>query len=362
MAEAKKKTMNYAFTVYPKEGDLAKFEALVDKEKVKHLLLCEETCPTTGRLHWQSCIQWQDQRTASATHKLAPWSNYTPCYKLYEDNVHYCLKGDQSKDEYDSLHDKGPNYGKDLKIIFEHGNRPVSKKKQGENEKQRCKRNMDLLMDGKVDEMDIDVVAKRLKDYQYGADALLAVRNKPVRLPGVAAQYFQWHQGEPGTGKSRLITQIHPPPFIWQAETGWNGYNYEKVVVFTDVDATSCPTAYQMKTWADLDPFRVRILYGVRHIRPTCFIFTSNDTVEEVYPHMRDIHLRAMKRRMQRFHWTEPYYKDADELAGVLNPAHIPPTLAKIYDKHGASQKESLQEEESCGQAEVQWPQEDPTP
>jgi len=345
-----KKSQNYAFTCYPKEGDLEKFQAL----DCAHILLCEETCPTTGRLHWQSCIKWKNQRSWKESRGDLNWSEYKPCESRYENNVRYCLKGEQTKEEYEESYERGPNYGKNLKIIFEGGRRPMTSKEKGENEHQRCKRNLEALIDGRDEDVDIDIVAKQLQKYQHGAEFLKAARNKPVALEGIAADHFQWHSSElTGTGKTEYFKDLNP--FVWTPETGWNKYDYQEYVVMTDIDEDDHPSMGQIKRWFDKEPFQARILYGTKFIRPK-IIVTANDTLAQCYKNVKPRHFAALARRFRHFVWHHQYYLDGDEIRGIQNPdwclpdgmTEEPGPYDHIHPYDGIPQENQSFSEEAC--------------
>jgi len=321
---ANKKSQCYAFTCYPQEGDLEKFQAL---EKVDHLLLSEEICPTTGNIHWQGCIRWDCQRTWTASVQLGHmnWSNYEKCNQRYEYNIRYCLKGLQSHEEYTKMGTNGPNYGKDLKIILERGTRPWTQQEKGESQIQRYKRNIDAVLAGKIDEVDADILGKGMRNLEYGAQRLHEFHHPAALMDGIAADHFEWHYGVSDSGKSHYVRKLGAV-FIWLKKPNgaqWNTYDYQETVVFQDVDHTTCPSPYEVKNWFDLDPFLVDIKWGTKHIRPKRMIVTSQESIEECFPDWKGEHLKAMKRRFKIYHWPEPYCLED----GTPNPDWYDPTL-----------------------------------
>lgn len=120
--------------VYTKWEDKNLFPDADCKYKVEG----EETCPDTGKKHWQCFvvlkdkIRWRtvlkrDQAlggkpTFFRPAKAEPWRA-----------AHYCMKGDQSHAEWDELNIKGPTFGQNAKFT-EVGERPKPPKEKGKSE------------------------------------------------------------------------------------------------------------------------------------------------------------------------------------------------------------------------------------
>jgi hypothetical protein len=273
-----------------------------------YLIFGKEIGEETHTPHLQGYVYLKDGKTMKAVSKLLPRARLSATKGTPDQNEVYCSKdGD----------------------VFEKGVKPLSNKEKGENERERCKRNLDALIDGRLDEVDVDIIAKQLKNYQYGANAIRDFRNKPVDLEGVACAHFEWHTGVHGSGKTEFTTKVDPKPFIWTPDSGWNDYNYQESVVMQDIDSSACPSVHQIKLWCDLAAFQARILYGTKHIRPKKISVTSNETIEECYARWPK-HVPAIARRFTVHEWTEHYYVDADEKAGVLNPDWTPPSTLVI--------------------------------
>lgn len=321
------KTQNYAFTVFPQEGDLAKFMAL----ECEHILLAEETCPTSGKVHWQSCIRWEFQRTWKASRGDLPWSNYEACRDKYETNVAYCLKGEQSKEEWNRRGGgiAGPNYGKNLKIVYEGGKRPMTQKRKGECGEEYARRNIKLCMEGRKKDMDPKALL-RIKDYTAAANAL---RDPPADLPsGGRGTYHEWHWSTiPGTGKSYYCRNgQHSKPFVHEGGVWWDDYNHELVVYIEDISENGVKLMDKLKQALDEYAFRAPVKGSTIYIRPLKVIISSNCHPMDIW---NNVHGRALMDRLKIYNWDAcGKYLLPD---GTPNPAWAPPEgLAETwYDK-----------------------------
>lgn len=304
MTHETKRARGWCFTLNnPTDDEITSVQQL----ECVYLIFGKEKVSTA---HLQGYVYFANGKTLAAAKKFIPRAHLEIARGTPEQNTVYC-----SKDG----------------IVFEKGTRPITDKEKGENEKVRAKRNLEALMEGRDEDVDIDIVATQLQKYQYGANFLRDARNKPVALEGRCFEFFQWHSSVlSGTGKTEYFKRLDPKPFIWTPDAGWNKYNYEEVVVMQDIDRDSKPTVHQIKLWCDKDPFQARILYGSKMIRPKTIIVLSNDTCAECYRGVGERHLSALQRRFEHFVWPEQYYLDGDEIRGELNPNwHLPDHLER---------------------------------
>lgn len=107
-------------TIFAEEERL-KFIAL---DQYKSLECYKELCPKTGKVHWQSCVEFTNRgrKSFGSLKKILPtahieaWINGkkgTP-QELFEYLRDYCKKGSQSHNEWNVDNVDGLNYGKDL--------------------------------------------------------------------------------------------------------------------------------------------------------------------------------------------------------------------------------------------------------
>lgn len=323
-----KREYNVAFTVYDWSPEqLAAVLAL--PPPCKHVAAGEETCPTTGRRHLQCCAHLEQAKTFTAMKAwllqhtgLSP--HFEECHAKYETNVAYCSKGEQTKAEWYQKPDggiRGPNYGRNA-VVHQRGTY-TTKKQQGESQKLAAKRNLESAYDGRWEDVDADIIAFKLKSFQAGVRFYRELRDGAVqRLTGTASDYFEWHHGVAGSGKSTFAASIKPS-FFKSLNDEWDGYKDGDTVVLADVDETHAYLLRSLKIWCDLDPFQAKMLYDRPLIRPRRIVVTSNCSIQEMFARCKPEHVRAVLRRFRVYYWAEPYY--LDEKTKLRNPAWEPP-------------------------------------
>lgn len=275
-----------------------------------------------GTPHFQGFVMFETLKSWTQVTELLPQFRIAikSKHSLFSDAWDYCLKGEQPKLEWTTMKKTGPTFGLNADA-FTWGTCPMDAKTKGEQGEAYYKRNAALAF-GNVDAMD---PSARFRLKQFQESETLARRTMMVNsvkpLEGVACHHFQWHTGVTGSGKSHWAKKGQvTEPFTWTPDGGWNGYDFQDIVVFMDVDHKSCPTMHQMKTWFDLDPFPARVLYGNYNIRPKTMIVNTNEaSFEEFFVGWKPAHVAAVKRRFKCYHWPEPYYLDED--LQILNPA-----------------------------------------
>lgn len=205
------------------------------------------------------------------------------------------------------------------------GKEPMTQNDKGRSGEAYYEHNLDALEQGRPEDMDASA-EYNLKNFEYAVHARKKRKADLSRLAPPACHHFEWHSGVGGSGKTEYCNRKYPDHFLWLPGNEWNGYNYQDVVVFSDIDHMSRPTMNQMKTWFDLGKFPVRILYSYMEIRPKIMVVNSNEpTFEDMFPKQKDVHVSAIKRRFKQYIWTQPYFLDED--AGILNPDWIDPTV-----------------------------------
>lgn len=329
MSRAKeKREYNVCFTVFDWTPEILE-RVLSLPPPARHVIAGEETCPMTGRRHLQCAAHLKEGKSFSAMKAwilqhtgLSP--HFEECLGTYETNIAYCSKGEQPKDEWHRKSDggiRGPNYGKNARV-HQRGHY-TTKREQGENQKQAAKRNLEAAYEGRWDDVDADVIAYRLKTFQGGLRFFRELRDGPVkRLSGNACDYFEWHYGVPGSGKSTFASSI-TPAFFHPLTDSWDGYTDGDTVVLADLDESHAYLLRNIKIWCDLDPFQAKVLYDRPTIRPRRIIVTSNCSIEELFARCKPEHVKAVRRRFRVFHWSEPFF--LDEEAKIRNPAWEPP-------------------------------------
>jgi len=232
-----------------------------DPKKIRYLAYEQETCPETGRKHWQGFVYFDDAKTFSTVKKvLGKTPHIEGMWGSFDSNVDYCSK----EGKFVSFGDP-PEQGQriDLKNLKD-----------------------DILNGKKVDEIIMD---KPWLYHQYGRtlsrieDIALRRKYRTEQTKGI------WYWGETGVGKSHEAYKNFKPEthYNWKNDNGWqDGYTQQETVVINDFRGH---IAYnELLQMVDKWPYEVRR----RGREPMPFtsklvIVTSSLPPEKVY-HNRD--------------------------------------------------------------------------
>jgi len=286
-----------------------------------------------GTPHLQGCVSFKTEKSGRQLQAMLPGFDHEPKseHSTFAQMYGYTAKGKQSHEEWATLGVTGPNYGRDADV-FCSGRRPLDAKEKGEKERERCKRNLELCLEDRIEDMDSDIVAKQLRNYQYGAENLKRRRNVAQKLRGPRGVMNEFHYSRtPGTGKSEYARLANPGCYEHPMRDQFMlGYDYQKVVVYQDIDPRwAAANAAHFKRSFDLAPYKARIMYGHKDIRPEREIITSNYTPEELW---NPTDAAAMRDRFMFYDWgDEPYL--ISKVPRIRNPAwKLPKGLQPVTD------------------------------
>jgi len=238
-------TITY-FGIEPPKTDMPKY--------VTYLCYQQETCPTTGKLHWQTYAEFDHQVTTKMLQKWMPRCHVVASEGSAKQNFEYCSKSTTSV----------PG------TFYEFG----EAKQQGSR--------TDLLGVMKsiiVDKMTID----QLKDcpetmatyakYPRGIQAVAELHDTEE----VIDRHVEWHWGVSGSGKSTYVRSLHPKDDIYEAAgfEWFNGYAGQKCIFFDDVDDVRFDRQLLLKI-TDKASVRLWVKNGSKICRATHIYFTSN--------------------------------------------------------------------------------------
>lgn len=93
----------------------------------------------------------------------------------------------------------------------------------------------------------------------------------------------EWIWGPTGSGKSKYVSETYPIHYDHPREVFWDSYEFEGIVVLSDVDETWEDVLWELKIWGDHYVFNGRIKHKPSlKMRPKRIIVTSNYTIAEV--------------------------------------------------------------------------------
>lgn len=229
---------------------------IFDTEVMRYLAYGKETCPKTGRLHWQGWVVWRNARWSFACRKQYKcW--FQVCAGSLDQNEKYCEKEGQ----YTTFGEK-PNQGErtDLEQIVKN------------------------IQEGKVSADDIALSEPNMY-HQYGRtiekteDIFLRTKFRTTMTTGT------WYVGQTGTGKSHIAFEGFDPDthYLFRADKGWwEGYKQQKTVIINDFrgEIKYSELLQIIDKWPFYVPRRGRepMPFTSEHV-----IITSTLTPEEVY-------------------------------------------------------------------------------
>lgn len=257
-----------------------------DSEGMKYLCYARESCPTTGRQHWQTYVYFYYAKTIKATHKIfgncwVQQSRGTP-----EQNQTYCKGPYQDGEKVKPLNPE----------FYEFGTLP-SQGQRGDLDKVK-----DKIMNGSTTVVDI-ITNNPMMYHQYGRtlekieDIALSKKFRNFMTKGI------WISGGTSIGKSHIAFKGYNPEthYLWRDDNGWwCGYHGQPIVIINDFRGEI--KYNELLQMVDKWPYNV----PRRNRPPTPFvsrtvIITSSLTPEQVYHNRLDEDNIAQLRRRFTF-------------------------------------------------------------
>lgn len=269
-----------------------------------------ETCPTTGKNHWQGYIRFKLQhKRKELSKKYGKTIHWDVARGTVQQNRTYCSKLETratppahapSKGAGPMMGPAAPDcvvtelqsprlYSATISPEFhEWGTIPQSQghrsdlEEIGERVKLGCN----------ISDIASDFPSQYIR-YSQGIDKLKARLSKP----GIEEKNCIWMVGPPGCGKSRTAYQIDPLLYSKPSGYWWDGYDGEKTILLDDFDGDI--KYCELLKILDRYPLQVPIKGGFTWIRAKNIIITSNKNPKDFYPYDD---LRALNRRISYRH------------------------------------------------------------
>lgn len=254
----------WCFTAY----DLRKepYEAL----EAEALVVGQETCPTTKRIHFQGFVYFKSAKTFSAVQKALPFGTHiekmrgTPA-QAWE----YCEK--------------------EGNVVVTKGSKPA-----GQGTRSDIEMLMKQIADGATMEQVADACGEVWFKYHRAAERYMEMkRGKPRKDPSKVIVLW----GDAGTGKTRRAVQEGAQPVEFQGKRFVAGYDYQEVVVFDDFEDDQVPRGMFLKL-LDRYAYKIDVKGGCKDWAPKVIFITSNHDPATWYGGDD-----AVRRRLHEVHW-----------------------------------------------------------
>ena len=269
----------------------------------------------------------------TAIKKLLPRAHVEPMLADNpQDAVNYCKKGEQSKEEWTDLKTSGPNYGKNLVIVAEHGALPTTYtnaergSQGGKMTQEKYREIIKSAKTGNFDAIEEKNPGHFVRHYQTLRRIRQDYQNPAKDLEDVCGE---WFHGPPNSGKSTTARAENPGFYDKPINKWWDGYRETEVGRPVIIEELAPKHGEFMgdflKRWADRFSFPAEQKGTTLQIRPTKIVVTSNYTIEEVFGNIDQMLYQAVKRRfkVREFHY-DPNWKPPVPDPVIALPANKP--------------------------------------
>lgn len=250
------------------DEDIGEFEN--SQELLQYFVYGKEVGASgTKHLQWYCCFK---KRTA--LQKLKQLWPRAHCEVMQTRDparaANYCKKGEQSKEEWDLHHERGPNFGLNAQFV-EYGTLPETAAiAGGRATAQKWVEAKEKAQIGELETIDPCIYVtnyRNLKQIKYDS------RKDPKDL---TAPCGEWIWGPTGVGKSRTARMENPDCYKKPMNKWWDHYDGEDVVLLEDMSpAFGQSMEYFMKIWPDCYAFPAEIKNHITNIRPKKIVVTS---------------------------------------------------------------------------------------
>lgn len=274
-----KKSRNWCFTLNNYTDDHLKaldlFYTIAKDGKKPYIIYGKEGKDEGQTPHLQGYIHFAGAVTFGSVTKLLPNAHVEDCKGSPQQNIDYCSKeGD----------------------ITQYGDPPRTQQKAN---KDNAAHIIALAEAGDLDsikELYPKVYLQRMRTLEAIATANM---KQPDDLEDVCGL---WIYGESGSGKTHKARNEYGTYFPKTCNKWWDGYNGQDAVVVEDVDPKQAEhLGYYFKLWADKWSFVGEVKNSTRWLRPKRIIFTSQYSIEEVFPNQPET-VAALNRRCEVIH------------------------------------------------------------
>lgn len=242
----------------------------------------EETCPTSGRLHYQVAFHTRTKKT----------------YSGLQDKYRWC-KGPWGHLSH-SRSEAADTYVEKLNTSVSDTQFQLGARKTKMNSKIDWAKQLDLAKRGLENEIDPGVYMRCYSTIKKIKAENMQKADDADDVTGL------WIWGEPGVGKSKLARDCYPGIFDKPCNKWWDGYTCGPVLL-DDFDKVHKVLGHFIKRWTDRYSFTAEIKGGTISIRPPRVVITSNYSPEEIFGEDMTL-VEAIRRRCKVIHMNKDFF------------------------------------------------------
>jgi len=252
--------------------DFQYYLANQQRVQLKFFVFQTETCPTTGRKHFQLYIQTMNPTALSTMHELLDFFKFhiEPAQGSPTQNVKYCTKEES---------------------------RAAGPWKWGEEPHQGSRSDISTIKELIKSGHGMRRIAEEATSYQAlkSAELLLKYIEQPRPIQDIDVR---WYHGATATGKTRSAMEEFPE--AWKSSGSlrwWDGYDAHKAVVIDDFRPSFCSFPYLLEI-LDRYPVRIENKGGSRQLQATTIIVTCPYTPQKLFHKRLDEDVNQLVRRI----------------------------------------------------------------
>ena len=297
---------SYAFTLNNyTQADVDYFSTYQD---CHHLYIGKEVADS-GTPHLQGYVCWGSSKRMTAVHKLhAAWKRTALGVSIpgrAKINRKYCLKGEQSHEEWEEMKDKGPNYGKNVQIVADHCD-------LAQGQRTDIDEFRDAILSGAT-QLELyaeypQLMAKYRNFYQDLRKLYLKRRDYPGNGQRNRRRDIdlQIHWGVPGGGKSEVANAAGAFGLDLASKGWFDGYDDEEAVRIEEFDWQKFDIDVVKKLF-DVNPYYLNIKGTGAQCNFKTIYLTANNDPSGWWPNASEADREAFFGRVSEVH----YYPEA---------------------------------------------------
>lgn len=253
-----KKLRNIVATIW-NENEKNEFVQLCNQ----YYIIGNETCPTTGRMHYQCYGEFKGQVSFDKIKKLMPTAHIEARKGTVEEAILYCKK----------------------EAHFE---------EVGEPKRQGSRTDIETVKQMAMSGSSVKDIILKLEEPNYQAIRTAEKLVEYLRPERTSKPYIRWFWGETGTGKTRRAVELAEAEVksdYWISMDSlqwWDGYDGQRFIIIDDFRADFCKFHTLLRY---LDRYRVRVPIkgGYRLLVAENIIITSPFPPDETYRSREDV-------------------------------------------------------------------------